>query len=190
MSSKTRTFSRAERRERVSAALTEVGLKPMQDRYPHEFSGGQRQRIAVARAVILSRISCARRADKRARRFGASADVDLLRDLQQKRGLAYLFISHDLKVMRALASYVIVMRNGVVVEEGPTADIFEIRTRITPRRLSPPRSITGRLSASRLILRSALTSRRLSAKARRNSSDPLLSWPPSEVIKCGHPAGL
>jgi microcin C transport system ATP-binding protein len=120
-------LSRAERRERVSAALAEVGLKPeWQDRYPHEFSGGQRQRIAVARAVILQPHFLMLDEPTSALDVSVQAQiVDLLRDLQRKRGLAYLFISHDLKVMRALASYVIVMRNGVVVEEGPTAEIFE-----------------------------------------------------------------
>ena len=119
-------MSRADRRERVSAALEEVGLKPeWQDRYPHEFSGGQRQRIAIARAVILQPHFLMLDEPTSALDVSVQAQiVDLLRDLQQKRGLAYLFISHDLKVMRALASYVIVMRNGVAVEEGLTAEIF------------------------------------------------------------------
>ncbi len=120
-------LTRAERRDRVSAALEEVGLKPeWQDRYPHEFSGGQRQRIAIARAMILQPHFLMLDEPTSALDVSVQAQiVDLLRDLQHKRGLAYLFISHDLKVMRALASYVIVMRNGVVVEEGPTAQIFE-----------------------------------------------------------------
>jgi microcin C transport system ATP-binding protein len=116
-----------ERRECVSAALDEVGLDPeWQDRYPHEFSGGQRQRIAIARAMILKPQFLMLDEPTSALDVSVQAQiVDLLRDLQKKRGLAYLFISHDLKVMRALASYVMVMRNGVVVEEGPTAQIFE-----------------------------------------------------------------
>ncbi len=120
-------LSRADRRERVSASLAEVGLKPeWQDRYPHEFSGGQRQRIAIARAIILQPHFLMLDEPTSALDVSVQAQiVDLLRDLQQKRGLAYLFISHDLKVMRALASYVIVMRNGKAVEEGPTAEIFE-----------------------------------------------------------------
>jgi microcin C transport system ATP-binding protein len=120
-------LTRDERRERVSAALTEVGLDPnSQDRYPHEFSGGQRQRIAIARAMILQPNFLMLDEPTSALDVSVQAQiVDLLRDLQNKRGLAYLFISHDLKVMRALASYVMVMRNGVVVEEGPTAEIFE-----------------------------------------------------------------
>jgi microcin C transport system ATP-binding protein len=116
-----------ERRGRVSAALVEVGLDPgWQDRYPHEFSGGQRQRIAIARAMILQPKFLMLDEPTSALDVSVQAQiVDLLRDLQRKRGLAYLFISHDLKVMRALASYVMVMKNGVVVEEGPTAEIFE-----------------------------------------------------------------
>ena len=116
-----------ERREHVSAAMIEVGLDPdWQDRYPHEFSGGQRQRIAIARAMILQPKFLMLDEPTSALDVSVQAQiVDLLRDLQKKRSLAYLFISHDLKVMRALASYVMVMRNGVVVEEGPTAEIFE-----------------------------------------------------------------
>ncbi len=120
-------LSPLERRERVSAALVEVGLKPhWQDRFPHEFSGGQRQRIAIARAMILQPNLIMLDEPTSALDVSVQAQiVDLLRDLQRKRGLSYLFISHDLKVMRALASYVMVMRNGVVVEEGLTAEIFE-----------------------------------------------------------------
>jgi microcin C transport system ATP-binding protein len=120
-------LSPQERRERISAALAEVGLDPgWQDRYPHEFSGGQRQRIAIARAMILQPKFLMLDEPTSALDVSVQAQiVDLLCDLQKKRGLAYLFISHDLKVMRALASYVMVMRNGVVVEEGPTAEIFE-----------------------------------------------------------------
>jgi microcin C transport system ATP-binding protein len=120
-------LTRQERRERVSAALVEVGLKAeWQDRFPHEFSGGQRQRVAIARAMILQPNFLMLDEPTSALDVSVQAQiVDLLRDLQRKRGLSYLFISHDLKVMRALASYVMVMRNGIVVEEGPTADIFE-----------------------------------------------------------------
>jgi len=115
------------RRQRVSEALSEVGLNPeWQDRFPHEFSGGQRQRIAIARAIILQPKFLMLDEPTSALDVSVQAQiVDLLRDLQKKRNLAYLFISHDLKVMRALASYVMVMQNGVVVEEGPTAQIFE-----------------------------------------------------------------
>ena len=115
------------RRDRVSAALTEVGLDPnARDRYPHEFSGGQRQRIAIARAMVLKPKFVMLDEPTSALDMSVQAQiVDLLRDLQTKRDLAYLFISHDLKVVRALCNYVIVMKNGKVVEEGPARDIFE-----------------------------------------------------------------
>ena len=114
------------RRERVGRALTEVGLDPAaQDRYPHEFSGGQRQRIAIARAIVLEPKFIMLDEPTSALDMSVQAQiVDLLRDLQKKRGLSYLFISHDLKVIRALSSYVMVMRNGRVVEEGPSEQIF------------------------------------------------------------------
>jgi len=116
-----------QRRSRVAAALTEVGLDPeARDRYPHEFSGGQRQRIAVARAMVLEPKFVMLDEPTSALDMSVQAQiVDLLRDLQTKHDLAYLFISHDLKVVRALCNYVIVMKNGKVVEEGPTRDIFE-----------------------------------------------------------------
>jgi microcin C transport system ATP-binding protein len=115
-----------ERRQRVSQALEEVGLDPAaQDRYPHEFSGGQRQRIAIARAMVLEPKFVMLDEPTSALDMSVQAQiVDLLRDLQHKRGLAYLFISHDLRVVRALCSYVIVMKNGKVIEEGPAAEIF------------------------------------------------------------------
>jgi microcin C transport system ATP-binding protein len=115
-----------ERRERVAAALEEVGLDPKaMDRYPHEFSGGQRQRIAIARAMVLEPKFVMLDEPTSALDMSVQAQiVDLLRDLQQKRGLAYLFISHDLKVVRALCNYVIVLKNGRVVEEGPAQEIF------------------------------------------------------------------
>ena len=117
----------AARRTRVGAALKEVGLDPQaQDRYPHEFSGGQRQRIAIARAMVLEPKFVMLDEPTSALDMSVQAQiVDLLRDLQKKRDLAYLFISHDLKVVRALCNYVIVMKNGKVVEEGPAADIFD-----------------------------------------------------------------
>jgi microcin C transport system ATP-binding protein len=120
-------LSRAEREERVVRALIEVGLDPQtRFRYPHEFSGGQRQRIAVARAVVLEPTFVVLDEPTSALDMLIQAQiVDLLRDLQQRKNLTYLFISHDLKVVAALASKLIVMRNGKVVEEGPSAEIFE-----------------------------------------------------------------
>ena len=115
------------RRVRVGQALKEVGLDPhAQDRYPHEFSGGQRQRIAIARAMVLDPKFVMLDEPTSALDMSVQAQiVDLLRDLQKKHQLAYLFISHDLKVVRALSNYTIVMRNGKVVEEGPTTEIFK-----------------------------------------------------------------
>ncbi|MFA5899325.1 MAG: ABC transporter ATP-binding protein [Hyphomicrobium sp.] len=115
-----------ERRARVSVALKDVGLDPdAQDRYPHEFSGGQRQRIAIARAMVLQPQFIMLDEPTSALDMSVQAQiVDLLRDLQKKRDLAYLFISHDLKVIRALCNYVVVMRNGKAVEEGPAIEVF------------------------------------------------------------------
>ena len=119
-------LSRAERMERVGIVLEEVGLSPdSADRYPHEFSGGQRQRIAIARAMILKPRFVVLDEPTSALDMSVQAQiVDLLRDLQNRHGLAYLFISHDLKVVRALAHRVIVLRGGRVVEQGDAAAIF------------------------------------------------------------------
>ena len=120
-------LSYEERRQRVCDALEEVGLDPAsQDRYPHEFSGGQRQRIAIARAMVLEPKFIMLDEPTSALDMSVQAQiVDLLRDLQAKRKLAFLFISHDLKVVRALSNHVIVMQNGKVVEEGAGTQIFE-----------------------------------------------------------------
>ena len=115
------------RRHIIGNVLEEVGLTPdMQDRYPHEFSGGQRQRIAIARALILKPKFIMLDEPTSALDMSVQAQiVDLLRDLQQRHHLAYLFISHDLKVVRAMANYVLVMKAGKVVEQGPAAKIFD-----------------------------------------------------------------
>ena len=118
---------RAERDEMVAQALREVDLDPgSRHRYPHEFSGGQRQRVAIARAMVLKPRLVVLDEPTSALDMSVQAQiVDLLRDLQQRHKLAYMFISHDLKVVRALADYIIVMRQGVAVEEGPATQIFE-----------------------------------------------------------------
>ncbi|MBS9719327.1 ABC transporter ATP-binding protein [Tianweitania sp. BSSL-BM11] len=122
-----RDLSADERDQRVVDVLREVGLDPAtRFRYPHEFSGGQRQRIAIARAMVLKPRFVMLDEPTSALDMSVQAQVvDLLRDLQKKHDLAYLFISHDLKVVRALANEVIVMRNGQVVEHGSSAQIFD-----------------------------------------------------------------
>ncbi|WP_341211673.1 ABC transporter ATP-binding protein [uncultured Limimaricola sp.] len=114
------------RRDMVAEIMREVGLDPVaMDRYPHEFSGGQRQRIAIARALILRPRLIVLDEPTSALDMTVQVQiVDLLRDLQRKYGLAYVFISHDLKVVRALSHKVMVMKNGDVVEAGPAAEIF------------------------------------------------------------------
>ena len=136
-----------QRRDIVARALTEVGLDPStMDRYPHEFSGGQRQRIAIARALALEPKFIMLDEPTSALDMSVQAQiVDLLRELQQKHTLAYLFISHDLKVVRALANEVIVMRNGVTVESGPTAEVFS----------NPKTDYTKALIAAALNLKAA-----------------------------------
>jgi microcin C transport system ATP-binding protein len=119
-------LSQAERSTRVSRALKEVGLDPaFRDRYPHEFSGGQRQRIAIARALVLEPKFLILDEPTSALDVSVQAQiVDLLRDLQRRHKLAYLFISHDLKVVRALANSIIVLRYGKVVEQGSAQTVF------------------------------------------------------------------
>ncbi len=121
-------LTRTDRMERVRVVLQEVGLSPdSAERYPHEFSGGQRQRIAIARAMILKPRFVVLDEPTSALDMSVQAQiVDLLRDLQERHGLAYLFISHDLKVVKALAHRVIVLRGGQVVEEGDAATIFSV----------------------------------------------------------------
>ena len=142
-----RNLGYEQRREIVARSLTEVGLVPAtMDRYPHEFSGGQRQRIAIARALALEPKFIMLDEPTSALDMSVQAQiVDLLRELQKKHDLAYLFISHDLKVVRALANEVIVMRNGVTVESGPTAEVFS----------NPKTDYTKALIAAALNLKAA-----------------------------------
>ena len=119
-------LSHAEKDARVARALKEVGLDPaLRDRYPHEFSGGQRQRIAIARALVLEPKFLILDEPTSALDVSVQAQiVDLLRELQRRHKLAYLFISHDLKVVRALANSIIVLRHGKVVEQGTAQTVF------------------------------------------------------------------
>ena len=120
-------LSREEREERVVRALQDVGLDPeTRFRYPHEFSGGQRQRISIARATVLEPNFVVLDEPTSALDMLFQAQmVDLLRQLQRKRDLTYMFISHDLRVVASLASHLIVMRQGKVVEEGPASELFK-----------------------------------------------------------------
>ena len=121
------TISLEEKDVRVVKALEEVGIEPnSRFRYPHEFSGGQRQRISIARAMVLEPKLVVLDEPTSALDMSVQAQVvDLLRELQDSHNLAYLFISHDLRVVRALANNVIVLRNGKVVEKGPAIEIFD-----------------------------------------------------------------
>src|SRR6187455_2436720 len=122
-----RSLTDAERETRVVKALKDVGLDPAtRFRYPHEFSGGQRQRISIARAVVLEPNFVVLDEPTSALDMLFQAQmVDLLRELQRKRDLTYMFISHDLRVVASLASHLIVMRHGKVVEEGPASELFK-----------------------------------------------------------------
>ena len=156
---------------RSAAVLEEVGLEPaMQDRYPHEFSGGQRQRIAIARALVLKPRLVVLDEPTSALDMSVQAQIiDLLRDLQARHRLAYLFISHDLKVVRALCHEVIVLRDGLVVETGPTEAIFERRRRPpTRKRCSPPPSTSRRRRPARSGCRRAVAK----VSGERERSDP------------------
>jgi microcin C transport system ATP-binding protein len=138
-------LNRQQRDQRIALALEDVGLDPQtMNRYPHEFSGGQRQRIAIARALALQPKFLMLDEPTSALDMSVQSQVvDLLRNLQQKHGLTYLFISHDLRVVRALANEVIVMRNGIVEERGATREIFR----------SPQSAYTKALLAASLNLK-------------------------------------
>jgi microcin C transport system ATP-binding protein len=116
----------SERRRLIETALVEVGLDPeAAERYPHEFSGGQRQRIAIARALVLKpRFVVLDEPTSALDMSVQSQIVELLRDLQMRHGLAYLFISHDLRVVRALAHEILVMKDGKIVEAGATEQVM------------------------------------------------------------------
>ena len=120
-------LSESEKNNKVLEAILEVGLEEqMLERYPHEFSGGQRQRISIARALVLKPKLIVMDEPTSALDVSVQAQiVDLLREVQRKYDLVYLFISHDLKVVRALAHDIVVMKEGQVVEQGPAQEIFE-----------------------------------------------------------------
>jgi microcin C transport system ATP-binding protein len=119
--------NQAERTRLIERALADVGLEPaLRHRYPHEFSGGQRQRIAIARAMVLRpKLVVLDEPTSALDRSVQAQIVDLLRELQQRDKLAYLFISHDLAVVRALSHEVVVMRGGRVVEQGAADRVFD-----------------------------------------------------------------
>ena len=172
-----RALSDEERDTRVVKALRDVGLDPeTRFRYPHEFSGGQRQRISIARAVVLEPNFVVLDEPTSALDMLFQAQmVDLLRELQRKRDLTYMFISHDLRVVASLASHLIVMRHGKVVEEGPAAELFKnpeerlhpraVRRRVQSRSSRPAWSRSSRGRAGLATFERRLSARRGRAPA-------------------------
>ena len=126
-----------DRLSRVQQALRDAGMPDtILNRFPHEFSGGQRQRLAIARAIALEPEFILLDEPTSALDLSVQAQIiDLLRQLQRDRGLSYLFISHDLKVVRALCHRVIVMQKGKIVEQGPVQDVLERPTTEYTKRL-------------------------------------------------------
>ena len=130
-------LSAQERIQKVITVLTEVGLDAnARHRYPHEFSGGQRQRVAIARAVILEpELLILDEPTSALDRSVQHQVLELLANLQKKHGLSYIFISHDLRVVRSLSHYLLVMHDGKVVEQGPTETVFKTPKQTYTQRL-------------------------------------------------------
>jgi ABC-type microcin C transport system duplicated ATPase subunit YejF len=155
-------LSAKQRDERAVQALSEVGLEPSsRNRFPHEFSGGQRQRIAIARAIVLKPTVIV--LDEPTSALDRSVQkqiIVLLRDIQERYDLSFIFISHDLAVVRALSDYVIVMKDGDIAEEGPTGEIFD----------NPQSGYTKSLMEAAFDLKTVLT-RQASAAAHASPAD-------------------
>jgi peptide/nickel transport system ATP-binding protein len=155
-------LSAAERKRKVDAVLERVGLSPSDgSKYPHEFSGGQRQRIAIARALIVEPSIIALDEAVSALDVSVRAQVlDLLASLSADSGMSYLFVTHDLSVVRAIADRILVMRGGEIIEQGPTRQIFD----------NPAHEYTRELIAATPVIESALAARAIEAQShqRRN----------------------
>ncbi len=186
-----KSLSYEEREARVVKALQDVGLDPAtRFRYPHEFSGGQRQRISIARAVVLEPNFVVLDEPTSALDMLFQAQmVDLLRELQRKRDLTYMFISHDLRVVASLASHLIVMRHGKVVEEGPAAELFKNpKSDYTRALFAAAFRIEAVPDAVTAVTRTAVIPAKAGDPVRRGLSIPstnvsgILALPPSRVM--------